>query len=286
MPILPRSMPTALCPLADVSGANPAPGTKARERRDDETLDRRRRERWEEQRDHVPVLVRHHDALEQGVRGLGDRLPREAAGAAETNRVLEELLKRRRRPRMADHVHLAVALVPVGVPGARGNHHRLARPGRDPVAAREEAARARQHLEALLHRRMDVGSDPTARIDPGLYVEDLGAVLVGRAAYAQALAEDWIFDRLHNLVLTTLQNLRRPWPDAAEPLRRDAQHVAGRRVVHRRELHVRPEVDVSEALQQFGSAALLNASAAVNHEVFAQADRVEAVGHDREAHAR
>src|SRR5207248_3917645 len=88
-------------------------------------------------------------------------------------------------------------------------NHRLARPGSNPVAALEKAARARQHLEALLHRRMDVGSDPTARIDPGLYVEDLGAVLVGRAAKAQALAKDWIFDRLHNLVQTSLLNLRR-----------------------------------------------------------------------------
>src|SRR5947207_9367627 len=120
MPILPRFMPTALCPLADLPGANAPPGAEARERRDEEALDRRRRERREEQRDHVSVLVGHHDALEQGVRGLGDRLPREAAGAAETDRVLEELLERRRRSRVANHVHLAVALVPVGVSGARG----------------------------------------------------------------------------------------------------------------------------------------------------------------------
>jgi hypothetical protein len=50
--------------------------------------------------------------------------------------------------------------------------------------------------------------------------------------------------------------LRGPRPDSADPLDRDAHHMAGGRVVHGRELDGGTEVDVGEALQQLGPSTL------------------------------
>ena len=44
------------------------------------------------------------------------------------------------------------------------------------------------------------------------------------------------------------RDLSRPRADATHPIGRNAHHVAGRRVVHRREPHVGAEVDVGQAL--------------------------------------
>src|SRR5687767_8202730 len=48
--------------------------------------------------------------------------------------------------------------------------------------------------------------------------------------------------------------LLRPGPDACDPIDRDPGHVSGRRVRHRRELHVGAQIGVGESLEQLGGA--------------------------------
>src|SRR5215218_10960238 len=62
----------------------------------------------------------------------------------------------------------------------------------------------------------------------------------------------------------------RPGPDAADSLDAHVNREARRRIVHRRKLDVRAEVDVGQLLQQLGSAALLDLRAAVDDEVLLQ----------------
>src|SRR5215210_2902500 len=68
---------------------------------------------------------------------------------------------------------------------------------------------------------------------------------------------------------------KRPRPDAAEPLDRDAQHEARRRIVHRGKLDVGAEVDVSEPLEQLRSSALRDARPSVDDEVLLEPGRVD-----------
>src|SRR5215212_3716403 len=65
----------------------------------------------------------------------------------------------------------------------------------------------------------------------------------------------------------------------------DAQTDTGRRVVHRREAHLRAEVDVRQLLQQLGCAALLDGRRPMDHRVLAQTRRLQLAALERDGHA-
>src|SRR3954462_340088 len=79
---------------------------------------------------------------------------------------------------------------------------------------------------------------------------------------------------------------RSPRSDAPDAVARDPHHEARRRVVHRRELHVRAEVGEREALQQLRGTALLESRTAVKHEVLLQPGRVDLRPFERQGDAR
>src|SRR4051812_20069999 len=68
-----------------------------------------------------------------------------------------------------------------------------------------------------------------------------------------------------------------PGADAGDAVGRDVDDVAGGRVVHRRELDARPEVDLGEPLEQLGRAAALEAGGAADDQVVVQAHLVGTV---------
>jgi hypothetical protein len=76
----------------------------------------------------------------------------------------------------------------------------------------------------------------------------------------------------------------RPGAHAADPLDGDVGDEPGRRIVHRRKFHVRPEIGAGETLEQLGGAALGDAGAAVDHQVLRQAHLVVRAGFDRQRH--
>jgi hypothetical protein len=78
----------------------------------------------------------------------------------------------------------------------------------------------------------------------------------------------------------------RPGADSAETVDRDPHHVARGRIVHRRELDVRAEIDARQPLQQFRRAALDEARAPVDHQVLLQAGRLDLASLDRKRNAR
>src|SRR5262245_64706302 len=73
-----------------------------------------------------------------------------------------------------------------------------------------------------------------------------------------------------------------PRTDAADPLRCDPKDPARCVVLRRREHDVRPQVDVSESLQQIAGAAFLHSAGAVHDEVLPKADLVDVLALDRE----
>ena len=77
-----------------------------------------------------------------------------------------------------------------------------------------------------------------------------------------------------------------PGPDAADPFGGDVDDVAWRGVVEGRELHAGADIDLGEALEQLGGAALDEAGRAADEQVVAHADRVGPLGLDGERDPR
>ena len=73
---------------------------------------------------------------------------------------------------------------------------RLAGPGGRPLTPGQQAQLAREQLEALLHRGMDVGRNAAARLDPHLDDQRLVGVVGGPEG--QPLPQDGV---LHDLLL-------------------------------------------------------------------------------------
>jgi hypothetical protein len=79
--------------------------------------------------------------------------------------------------------------------GARGDVHRFARLGDVPPAPGEELGLSLEHLEALLHGRVDMRRNSASWIDPSLDVKYIVAGL-GRTPKAAAHPQDWVLRQL------------------------------------------------------------------------------------------
>src|SRR5436305_2906471 len=73
-----------------------------------------------------------------------------------------------------------------------------------------------------------------------------------------------------------------PGTHAADPLDGDVGDVAGRRIIHRRELDLRSEIHARQGLEQFRRAALGDARTTVDDYVLVEADLVASPGFDRQ----
>jgi hypothetical protein len=69
-----------------------------------------------------------------------------------------------------------------------------------------------------------------------------------------------------------------PWPDATDAVNGDVSDITGRRVVHRRKLHIGPEISTSKLLKQLRCTALGDASTAVDDDVFIKSNLVARTG--------
>src|SRR3954462_14862742 len=83
-----------------------------------------------------------------------------------------------------------------------------------------------------------------------------------------------------------IRRLGSPGTDPADALDLDPQTHARRGVIHRRETNVQTEVDVSEFLEEFRGAALLNGRRTVHDRVLAHAGRLDLVALERHRHVR
>src|SRR3954451_4459961 len=95
--------------------------------------------------------------------------------------------------------------------------------------------------------------------------------------------------RIKNTACVPRGRIRRsgsPGTDAADAADLDPQAHARGRVVHRRETHLRTEVDVGELLEQFRRAALFDRRRAVHDGVLAQPGRLDLSALERNGHAR
>src|SRR4051794_22245413 len=95
--------------------------------------------------------------------------------------------------------------------------------------------------------------------------------------------------RIKTTACVTSGRIRRsgsPGTDAAHAADLDPQAHARRWIVHRRETHVRTQVDVGELLEQFGGAALLDRCCAVHDGVLEQSRRLDLAALERHGHAR
>lgn len=92
--------------------------------------------------------------------------------------------------------------------------------------------------------------------------------------------------RIYRLALGASGLERPPGPrtNAADAIDCDAGHVAGRRILHRRELDLWAKVRASQPLQQFRPAAFEDAGAPVEHEILDQPEVTERGGLHRKAH--
>ena len=91
---------------------------------------------------------------------------------------------------------------------------------------------------------------------------------------------------VNELLREKLAGLAPPRADAAEPLDGRAEDEPGRRVGHRRKAHVGTEVDVRQALQELGGAALLDPRAPVDDQVLLEPGRLHDRSLDRQRDAR